>query len=91
MEAPRGEVVLPDGRPVWTSSLLALFRELGVEEKALRQALMRTADDRCLTKRHPLKNLGHRLDKHMHPFPALQTADNPDERSVRSETEFNFK
>jgi phenylacetic acid degradation operon negative regulatory protein len=39
-----GEFVLPDGRPVWTSSLLALFRELGVEEKALRQALMRTAD-----------------------------------------------
>src|SRR5947209_5062750 len=40
-----GEFVLPDGRPVWTSSLLTLFRELGVEEKALRQALMRTADD----------------------------------------------
>lgn len=39
-----GEFVLPGDRPVWTSTLIALFRELGVEEKALRQALMRTAD-----------------------------------------------
>jgi phenylacetic acid degradation operon negative regulatory protein len=40
-----GEFVLPDGRPVWTSALISLFRDLGVEEKAVRQALMRTADD----------------------------------------------
>src|SRR5690349_10543352 len=40
-----GEFVLPGGEPVWTSALLALFRELGVEEKALRQSLMRTAGD----------------------------------------------
>ena len=40
-----GEFVLPDDRPVWTSTLITLFRELGVEEKAVRQALMRTADD----------------------------------------------
>ena len=40
-----GEFVLPDDRPLWTSSLLTLFRELGVEEKAVRQALMRSADD----------------------------------------------
>jgi phenylacetic acid degradation operon negative regulatory protein len=44
-----GEFVLPDGRPVWTSALIALFRDLGVEEKAVRQALMRTSDDGWIT------------------------------------------
>jgi phenylacetic acid degradation operon negative regulatory protein len=40
-----GEFVLPHGRPVWTSSLIELFAELGVAEKAARQAIMRTADN----------------------------------------------
>jgi phenylacetic acid degradation operon negative regulatory protein len=44
-----GEFVLPDRRPVWTSTLLTLLGELGVEEKAVRQALMRTADDGWIT------------------------------------------
>lgn len=39
-----GEFALPDGRPVWTSALLELLAELGVAEKAARQAIMRTAD-----------------------------------------------
>jgi phenylacetic acid degradation operon negative regulatory protein len=39
-----GEFVLPDGRPVWTSSLIDLLGDLGVAEKAARQAIMRTAD-----------------------------------------------
>ena len=39
-----GEFVLPGGRPVWTSALLALLAELDVAEKAARQAIMRTAD-----------------------------------------------
>jgi phenylacetic acid degradation operon negative regulatory protein len=39
-----GEFVLPDGRPVRTAALLELLADLGVAEKAARQALMRTAD-----------------------------------------------
>jgi phenylacetic acid degradation operon negative regulatory protein len=39
-----GEFLLPDGRPVWTASLLELLADLGVAEKAARQAIMRTAD-----------------------------------------------
>jgi phenylacetic acid degradation operon negative regulatory protein len=40
-----GEFVLPGGRPVWTSALVELLAGLGVEEKAARQALARTAAD----------------------------------------------
>jgi phenylacetic acid degradation operon negative regulatory protein len=39
-----GEFVLPAGRPVWTAALLELLADLGVAEKAARQAIMRTAD-----------------------------------------------
>lgn len=39
-----GEFVLPDDRAVWTSTLLDLLGDLGVAEKAARQAIMRTAD-----------------------------------------------
>src|SRR3954466_4944858 len=39
-----GEFVLPDGRPVWTATLIDLLGELDVAEKAARQAIMRTAD-----------------------------------------------
>jgi phenylacetic acid degradation operon negative regulatory protein len=39
-----GEFALPDGRPVWTAALLELLADLGVAEKAARQAIMRTAD-----------------------------------------------
>jgi phenylacetic acid degradation operon negative regulatory protein len=38
-----GEYVLPAGRPVWTSALLTVLAGLGVEEKASRQSLARTA------------------------------------------------
>jgi phenylacetic acid degradation operon negative regulatory protein len=40
-----GEFVLPSGRAAWTSSFIEVFGRLGVEEKAIRQALMRTAAD----------------------------------------------
>ncbi|HEY3632677.1 MAG TPA: PaaX family transcriptional regulator C-terminal domain-containing protein [Jatrophihabitantaceae bacterium] len=40
-----GEFVLPSGRAVWTSTLIDVLGRLGVEEKATRQALMRTAED----------------------------------------------
>lgn len=40
-----GEFVLPAGGTVWTSSLIDVLGRLGVEEKATRQALMRTAGD----------------------------------------------
>src|SRR3569833_2233047 len=38
-----GELVLPGGAPAWTSSIVDTLRGLGVEEKAARQALSRTA------------------------------------------------
>jgi phenylacetic acid degradation operon negative regulatory protein len=38
-----GELVLPGGGTAWTSAVLAAFARLGIEEKATRQALMRTA------------------------------------------------
>jgi phenylacetic acid degradation operon negative regulatory protein len=38
-----GELVLPGNGTAWTSAILAVFARLGVEEKATRQALMRTA------------------------------------------------
>jgi len=38
-----GEFVLTGGGVAWTSAVLAAFARLGIEEKAARQALMRTA------------------------------------------------
>jgi phenylacetic acid degradation operon negative regulatory protein len=38
-----GEFVLPSNRPVWTSTLVDVLALCGVEEKAARQALARTA------------------------------------------------
>jgi phenylacetic acid degradation operon negative regulatory protein len=40
-----GELVLPAGGEAWTSAFIDVFGRLGVEEKAARQALMRTAAD----------------------------------------------
>lgn len=40
-----GEFVLPAGETAWTSSFIDVLGRLGVEEKATRQALMRTAAD----------------------------------------------
>ena len=40
-----GEFVLPTGGSAWTSSFIDVLGRLGVEEKAARQALMRTAAD----------------------------------------------
>jgi phenylacetic acid degradation operon negative regulatory protein len=40
-----GEFVLPTGGSAWTSAFVAVFARLGVEEKAIRQALARTAAD----------------------------------------------
>lgn len=44
-----GEFVLPAGCPVWTSAFIEVLGRLGVEEKASRQALMRTAADGWLS------------------------------------------
>lgn len=44
-----GEFVLPAGQPVWTATLIELFAELDVAEKAARQAIMRTADNGWIT------------------------------------------
>ena len=43
-----GELVLPTGGHAWTSAFIDVFGRLGVEEKAARQALMRTAADNWL-------------------------------------------
>jgi phenylacetic acid degradation operon negative regulatory protein len=40
-----GEFVLPAGGSAWTSAFIEVFGRLGVEEKAIRQALARTAAD----------------------------------------------
>lgn len=40
-----GEFVLPTGGSAWTSAFIEIFARLGVEEKAIRQALARTAAD----------------------------------------------
>ncbi|MEV6848180.1 PaaX family transcriptional regulator C-terminal domain-containing protein [Actinoplanes sp. NPDC051411] len=40
-----GEFVLPNGGTAWTSALIDAIARLGVEEKNVRQALMRTAAD----------------------------------------------
>ncbi len=44
-----GELVLPTGDEAWTSAFIDVFGRLGVEEKAVRQALMRTAADGWLS------------------------------------------
>jgi phenylacetic acid degradation operon negative regulatory protein len=46
-----GEFVLPGGSPAVTSAFIDLLGRLGVEEKATRQALMRTAADGLLASR----------------------------------------
>jgi len=44
-----GELVLPAGGEAWTSAFIDVFGRLGVEEKAARQALTRTAADGWLS------------------------------------------
>src|SRR5258707_14231936 len=43
-----GEFVLTGDGSAWTSAVLAVFGRLGIEEKATRQAVMRTAAARRL-------------------------------------------
>src|SRR4051794_5500069 len=58
-----GEFVLPRGEAVWTSSLIDVLGRLGVEEKATRQALARTAAAGWLTS----ERLGRRTRWHLTP------------------------
>jgi phenylacetic acid degradation operon negative regulatory protein len=44
-----GEFVYPRGEPVWTVTLVEAMAALGIEEKAARQALTRTAGEGLLT------------------------------------------
>lgn len=44
-----GEFALNDPNPVWTATFIEILGRLGVEEKASRQALMRTTTDGWLT------------------------------------------
>jgi phenylacetic acid degradation operon negative regulatory protein len=43
-----GEFVLPRGEPVWTGTLVSALAEVGIEEKAARQAVARTAAEDLL-------------------------------------------
>ncbi len=45
-----GELVMPTGGAAWTQSLVAIMGELGVQEKATRQAIARMHDRGWLTK-----------------------------------------
>ncbi|MFD0687928.1 PaaX family transcriptional regulator [Actinomadura fibrosa] len=55
-----GEFVLPAGRPVWTAAFLGALDLLGVEEKAVRQALARSAAEGWLTgERHGRRTAWH--------------------------------
>jgi phenylacetic acid degradation operon negative regulatory protein len=58
-----GEFVLPTGGAAWTSSFIEVFGRLGVEEKAIRQALMRTAGDGWLR----AERIGRRTRWHLTP------------------------
>lgn len=59
-----GEFVYPDRRPVWTATLIEALAVLGVEEKAARQALTRTAAEGLLeSARHGRRVLWRLSDK----------------------------
>jgi phenylacetic acid degradation operon negative regulatory protein len=56
-----GEFVLPSGGSAWTSAFIDVLGRLGVEEKATRQALMRTATDGWLVSERAGRRTGWRL------------------------------
>jgi phenylacetic acid degradation operon negative regulatory protein len=56
-----GEFVLTTNGSAWTSSVIEVLGQLGVEEKATRQALMRTAADGWLTS----ERIGRRTKWHL--------------------------
>jgi phenylacetic acid degradation operon negative regulatory protein len=58
-----GELVLPTGGSAWTSSFIEVLGRLDVEEKASRQALMRTAADGWLAS----ERVGRRTTWHLTP------------------------
>jgi phenylacetic acid degradation operon negative regulatory protein len=55
-----GEFVLPAGRPVWTATFLHALALVGVEEKAIRQAMARSATEGWLdSERHGRRTAWH--------------------------------
>lgn len=56
-----GEFVLPRRTPVWTATLVAALAEVGVEEKAARQALARTAGEGLLESARTGRRVSWRL------------------------------
>ena len=55
-----GELVLPSGEGMWTSAVIDVLGRTGVEEKATRQVLMRTAADGWLgSERHGRRTRWH--------------------------------
>ncbi len=61
-----GEYVLPAGGMVWTSAMIETMSHLGVEEKATRQALMRTAADGWLAPERVGRRTRWRLTPNAH-------------------------
>lgn len=62
-----GELVWPSGEPVWTSTLVRLLRELGIEEQTARQAIARGAQSGWMVSerrgREVSWSLGPRLER----------------------------
>lgn len=62
-----GELVWPTGQPVWTSTLVSVFRGLGIEEQTARQAISRGAQSGWMEPerrgREVAWSLGPRLEK----------------------------
>ncbi len=56
-----GEFVLPSGGMAWTAALIEVLGRMGVEQKATRQALMRTAADGWLTAQRSGRRTSWRL------------------------------
>lgn len=56
-----GEFVLPRGEPVWTGALVAALSEVGVGQKAARQALSRTAAEELLHSERAGRRVSWRL------------------------------
>lgn len=59
-----GDAIVPRGGSVWLGTLLAFFRELGIEDGAVRTAMSRLTADGWLERRRVGRNSFYRLAEH---------------------------
>ena len=59
-----GEFVLPNGQPVWTSSLLYMLTGLGIEQQTARQAIARAAASGWITPQRQGREVRWELTEH---------------------------